>query len=1372
LVDPDGEYGTALNPNVVPWESISSTACLVLLGEPGIGKSEAMKAEVERLRIACQTTQDTVMAVDLRGYQSDQRLHERVFESATIQAWIKGESRLYLFLDGMDEGLMRFENLGLALLNEFTDLPVDRLSLRVACRTAMWPRNLDAEFQVLWGAEQVRVYELAPLRRVDIIEAARVNSIEPPTLLIDEIFRQNIVPLAIKPITLQFLLNIRCRHAGMPSTQTELYADGCRLLCEERRSGLRPSSGAAEKSAEQRLAVAARIAAITIFCAHDAVWTEVDRGDVPDADICIADLAGGDVGQDSARTNVDTSAIWQALNTGLFSSRGLPRIGWAHQAYAEFLAAEFLVDSELAPDRMMSLLLGADGKVVPQLRETAAWLACLVPDVFRWIVHTDPMTLLGSDAGTSNLSDRRELAASVLSLFENGQLLDLGWDLWRRYPKLNHPQLDEQLRPYVTGKDKGPVVRRVVMMIAQTCEIASLQAEIVTVSLDETEDHELRVSAAFAISQYGTAGYKRMLRPLAIAPGTDDPNDDLRGCGLICSWPESITATELFNALRSPKQANRTGLYETFLLKDIVASVEPEDLPVALSWTQTELGCQDSLSPFSRIGDEIRARALGFMNLPDVAGKLAEAAWHWLTTVSIYASRHDKFKERLTAEENLRRELILRVVEFAAAQQNLTFHLCHGLLISAEDYFWILEQHRHAADEGKRKIWLDLIRRTFRQSDIRHKDALIEASKVDDVLAAEFSWFLDPSSPAAEALRQHLAAWDSATPKIAMPLPLDPPASQRVQTCLAQIEAGDVTRFIKLNDELTLSPESTRYSQEYVWEMALTALPGWKNADDKIRHRIVAAAKQYLLQHSPGDRIGWVATESFPWDMLAGYRALLLLLNAEPEFVDKLSSGTWERWASITLAYPLASDDQKAVRLPLLRKCYASVPDVIFETLGMLIDKENQKFRTLFVLQRIEPIWDASISSYLMAKLNPKVLELGAFAALLKTLIAHGADGARERAQACIGSFQSPDDDDRERAVAAARAVVTEADDAGWTIVWPAIQCVAEFGLRVFEGIGGLWEAKHSSIGKKLSDEQLSDLYIWMAVNVPQVDESGKHGGFSVVTSSQSLGWFRDSLLTQLKGRGTRTACAGLRRAVQELPQYPRLSWHLMEAEQIARAASWTPLEAGELLTLVANSEYQLVQSGEQLSEILIQSLKRLEQEMQGETPSGFVLWDQVDKTSFRPKNELRISDYIKLHFERDIKARGIVVNREVEIRKGMGASPGEITDIHVDAIVKGAMGAFDRISVIVEVKGCWNPDVLTAMEAQLAERYLKDNACAYGLYVVAWFVCDQWRDEPRKSATPTMSLDDARAYFAKQATDLSNDVRSVAALVANFALR
>src|SRR5665213_979447 len=36
LVDPDGEYGSMLNPDVVHWDAISSNPCLVLLGEPGI----------------------------------------------------------------------------------------------------------------------------------------------------------------------------------------------------------------------------------------------------------------------------------------------------------------------------------------------------------------------------------------------------------------------------------------------------------------------------------------------------------------------------------------------------------------------------------------------------------------------------------------------------------------------------------------------------------------------------------------------------------------------------------------------------------------------------------------------------------------------------------------------------------------------------------------------------------------------------------------------------------------------------------------------------------------------------------------------------------------------------------------------------------------------------------------------------------------------------------------------------------------------------------------------------------------------------------------------------------------------------------------
>jgi hypothetical protein len=40
LVNPDGKHGYRLNPDVVPWDSLASTPCLILLGEPGIGKSD------------------------------------------------------------------------------------------------------------------------------------------------------------------------------------------------------------------------------------------------------------------------------------------------------------------------------------------------------------------------------------------------------------------------------------------------------------------------------------------------------------------------------------------------------------------------------------------------------------------------------------------------------------------------------------------------------------------------------------------------------------------------------------------------------------------------------------------------------------------------------------------------------------------------------------------------------------------------------------------------------------------------------------------------------------------------------------------------------------------------------------------------------------------------------------------------------------------------------------------------------------------------------------------------------------------------------------------------------------------------------------
>jgi predicted NACHT family NTPase len=43
LYDPDAEWGKADNPDLVSLEAIAEIPCLVLLGEPGIGKSQELE---------------------------------------------------------------------------------------------------------------------------------------------------------------------------------------------------------------------------------------------------------------------------------------------------------------------------------------------------------------------------------------------------------------------------------------------------------------------------------------------------------------------------------------------------------------------------------------------------------------------------------------------------------------------------------------------------------------------------------------------------------------------------------------------------------------------------------------------------------------------------------------------------------------------------------------------------------------------------------------------------------------------------------------------------------------------------------------------------------------------------------------------------------------------------------------------------------------------------------------------------------------------------------------------------------------------------------------------------------------------------------
>jgi hypothetical protein len=156
----------------------------------------------------------------------------------------------------------------------------------------------------------------------------------------------------------------------------------------------------------------------------------------------------------------------------------------------------------------------------------------------------------------------------------------------------------------------------------------------------------------------------------------------------------------------------------------------------------------------------------------------------------------------------------------------------------------------------------------------------------------------------------------------------------------------------------------------------------------------------------------------------------------------------------------------------------------------------------------------------------------------------------------------------------------------------------------------------------------------------------------------------------------------------------------------------------------------------------------------------------------WEPKGEEHLSDNVKQHLESDLHDKAIVLNREVVIRGKHGATRGERTDIHVDAVVQGtAAEKLDTITVIIEVKGCWNNGLWTAMKSQLAERYLKESHTRHGLYLVGWFNCPEWNPSDSRKP-PTETRLEAQERLDRQASDLSKGALTLKAFVLDTSLR
>ncbi|WP_163998930.1 NACHT domain-containing protein [Pyxidicoccus caerfyrddinensis] len=1165
LPDPESDDWTGWNPKIFPFESISKLPCLVLLGEPGTGKSTALKSIDAGLFQGSDDDSSQNLLVDLKECTSEALLDKYLFQSAGFLAWRNSEGTLNLFLDSLDECLIHIQAVARNLLTELGRCPVKRLRLRIACRTAEWPELLSHELPELWGKEHFGAYEIAPLRRVDVAEAALIEGFDPEAFL-KAVTQRDAVPLAIKPITLKLLLSSFKEDRRLPDSLRALYEKGCLRLCEEFSLDRAASKADGKLPSTHRLRLAERIAAVTLLCKRPAMYLGQDASRAPEESATLDALSYGYEKIGGKPVPVMPEHIRETLQTGLFTGGTSERlVTWSHWTFPEFLAARFLVTRRMTTTKLKELLLRPDtsGKlrIIPPLQEMVGWLAGMSPEFFQELVPIAPEFLLRSTATTIDTALKARLVESLLEQLNRQEVADFEDMLRHRYDFLKHPSLGLQLASIIKDRSKSFLARVIAINIAGECGESSLLGDLLQLALDESENLDIRCASIEAMGAMGNQEAFESLRPLLRTEG--DPEKELAARVLHILWPMYLSAEGLFELLSAPRNTHHFGTYAGFLYRDVAEHLKPEDLPVALRWVES----RGNGFYFDPLVEAILRKSWEHLDAP---GVLREFGVSVLSRLKLHrplfgdATHRRRAPDPLLAEPDKRRILVQELL--GQLEHPRLWLINREPFISSGDLRWLTQQLEQTADPQLHERWLKLIEGIFSLDDLEHVDLILEVRQRIPSLARQFAWCLDAvelGSPQAASLRARQQQRESQNKRRGDERAHQPPSQNRVRHLLGRFEAGDLIAWHRISLELARSRiKKRRWQTDDELQANLSALPGWEALDENLRARCISAAERYLRDGEPRTAEWFGTGESHRW-ATAGYRALRLLLAQKREVLAGWPTEQWTPWVPLVIDWPWEQDGkEKAVQETLVAHAYVRAPEAFISAVLEWLDKASKNLSVYTLLKKLASLWDPRLVDALVDWLGTGVpLEPSALGVLLNELVPRSPKAFEQALR--WASSAAVDEAEREKKLEAASSLLNTSLQAAWPHLWPLMQANPAFGEQLLtrsEVYRARREQQLQLVGE-LDENAIAELYVWLWRRFPPADNRN-------VQHFQITG-LRNALLGNLKQRGTQAAVSAVRRIAESLPEVPGLKLAVQQADEQRLRYEWKGLEPEELLALV-----------------------------------------------------------------------------------------------------------------------------------------------------------------------------------------------------------
>jgi len=1356
---------------LVPYSAISSYPCLVLLGDPGMGKTTALQAECKRIEAT--KSDNRTYWFDLADHSDEETLRHQLFDNKGIADWKNDLSTLHLFLDSLDECQLRIETIAKSLIAELRefDYPLNRLRLRIICRTNSWDTTLEKRLQKLFTP--VGIFQLAPLTKGYISFEAAKRGLDHSSF-IDAIEDKGVVSLAVRPITLDFLFRTYINGSGLPSKQDKLFFEGCRLLCEEFQHG---HDLHRNYDTKHLFRTASRIATFSVFSHRKHIAIDPRLASATDEYLSVADLTGDKeyLDQESyAGFVINKKIVEETLQTALFSSLRPGFRSWSHHLYPEFLAA-YYVHRSMSFEQVISLITYSDGMqgvIIPQLQETAAWLASVDDKIFDFIVSHDPEILLNSSVMFNEEHQRKILTQRLLEHYERRQVGRFDLDLYNKLIKLNHSQILNQLGPHIRDKSKSQFVREKAIEIASACKLDLLASDIADIALDQSELLQLRIYAASVAASMGDKTVRIKLEPLAFGTAGVDPDDELRGYGLKALWPDLITVQEVFCLITPPQNKSHFGSYKSFIYGDLTKYLDPNDLPAALSVVGKSRGDYVLGLKFPYLEDQIILKAFEHLEQQGINSRLARAILRRLKRS--YAVVTDRSRDRfrsLIQNDKKRRALLLELLRVISSESELErFAIPIGQLVLRSDLPWIVTRIRKARNEEMKLKLGFLAFLVFDWRDFEQVCLMLKAHKAGELLSHRFELLFNGitiDSMEGQLLKKEYEAQQSRAAQAKLTID-DSSLQEIISTRLAEVESGNCSAWVNMT--ITLIGSTGKFPDN-AWfdELDMTDKRGWTNATEETKARIVQAANNYL-HHFELEQTHWKDQNNVNFGVLAGCKAITLLLTNTPTTLDNTAArDIWVKWTPAVLRVAEYGNKNENMQRKMVKLAYHYAPDTVLDVLSILIGN-SATGGTYALLDKFGGFWDSRLSDIIMKKAEDRRFSASGLRFLIDSLFEHDSENARKIIKSLISKAFTDTELDEVTEAKAAEAIsicLGQADNQCLKLAWSVMRRSLKLGRRGLER--AIVTTRLDKMNLYALDEQtLADMYIWLENEYPQeksvhhdvAEWAGSPGGINIATTILKV-----SILQHLVDFGSHTAVTALEEVVCILPDIygPKLA--LADARKAMRERLWIPPDPREIRHLITDQTKRLVRNEAELSALLVKELHNMEEELHGDPLMVQYLWYEREKDTYRPKLETEFSDWIKKYLDQNVTGRGIIAQREVKIRQ-------DRADVFVTATKRDRLrGRSDHFTIVIEVKPCWRPDLKKAMETQLFERYLKNNKYEGGIYVVGWYYCDKWdkTDDKFRKARPNQ-MEDPRTFFDKQAATLSAHGVLVRSLVINTA--